>query len=455
MIKESKFSDIKKTIKYPRAFYYDYESISFDVINYISKNISMLGLYLSYLELNGIEYQVDCRPNNKFYINKCFKHKSWGNDYPFTIIENDGLFACRGCWNGGHIIDFVGEAYKLSSDEILKILFSYINGTYDELSDTEKNIYDQLFYRYSLKDKYISISKEKQQKLDNRIKRYIESSKKEINYFKIAQRLGCSSEYVKRFIENQNIEESYKEEIKMDLTQFRSFKELISTPVSEGEYNQILQMIEEIYNTSFDNQTWIGVILEFLNDNTNDKYYSEYYLTPDLSYGTRKYTYRFISTEENMPHSITDADIQVLKKFNARPQFILYDYEEQPSADIFAYLEQHRTLRKVLESIGMTEELKEHLCEYCFYRIKEEKHQARLVDLGNGKVWNPDLWKPIGFKPVEIDQAKIMAENLRKTNSFLDYQAPEDRYEVRGIMPSSKNKTLELTPPKPIIQPQD
>ena len=52
----------------------------------------------------------------------------------------------------------------------------------------------------------------------------------------------------------------------MDLTQFRSFKELISTPVSENEYNQVIQMIEEIYNTSFQNQVWMGVILEFLNE---------------------------------------------------------------------------------------------------------------------------------------------------------------------------------------------
>ena len=234
----------------------------------------------------------------------------------------------------------------------------------------------------------------------------------------------------------------------MEIWQFKSFKELISTPVKESEYNQIQQMIEEIYNTSFINQVWMGVILEFLNDNQDDKYYNEYYLTPDFSYGTRKYTYRFISTQEDIPDSITDSDIQVLKRFKAKTPFILYDYEEEPSSDIFAYFEQPRTLKKVLESIGMSEELKIHLCEYCFYQVKQEKRQERLVDLGDGKVWNPDLWKPIGYKPVEIDDAEIMAENLKKTNSFLDYQAPNDRYEVRGIMPSSKNKTLELTPPK-------
>ena len=61
----------------------------------------------------------------------------------------------------------------------------------------------------------------------------------------------------------------------------------------------------------------------------------------------------------------------------------------------------------------------------------------------NGKTWNPDLWKPIGYKPVDVKP--IFSQ---KHTGFVEYQAPEDRYEVRGIMPSSKNKTLELTPPK-------
>ena len=51
------------------------------------------------------------------------------------------------------------------------------------------------------------------------------------------------------------------------------------------------------------------------------------------------------------------------------------------------------------------------------------------------KKLNPDLWKPVGFEQVELppDCAKYPP----KKNSFLDYQAPEDRYEVRGIMPKA------------------
>ena len=49
------------------------------------------------------------------------------------------------------------------------------------------------------------------------------------------------------------------------------------------------------------------------------------------------------------------------------------------------------------------------------------------------KKWNPDLWKPIGIKPVEVKE--IIQPG--KQQSFLDYQAPEDRYEVRGVMPKA------------------
>jgi len=79
------------------------------------------------------------------------------------------------------------------------------------------------------------------------------------------------------------------------------------------------------------------------------------------------------------------------------------------------------------------------------YRVYQESSQENLIDLGNGKKWNPDLWKPIGIKPVETDD---YIKPRQSTGGFIPCQAPNDRYEVRGIMPSSKNKTLELTPPK-------
>lgn len=49
------------------------------------------------------------------------------------------------------------------------------------------------------------------------------------------------------------------------------------------------------------------------------------------------------------------------------------------------------------------------------------------------KKWNPNLWKPIGIKPAEVSEHSEPG----KKESFLDYQAPDDRYEVRGIMPKA------------------
>ncbi len=157
----------------------------------------------------------------------------------------------------------------------------------------------------------------------------------------------------------------------MKIEDFKSFNELISTPVDDCKYRQAKELIDDIYNKSLDNQVWISVILSYLN-NGNEENYNEYYLTPDLSYGTRKYAYRFISKEEDMPNSITDSDVEVLRKLNAQTKFILYDYQEIVSSHIFDYLKYKRTLKEVINSIGMSEEVKNHLCEYCFNRVKRE-----------------------------------------------------------------------------------
>lgn len=160
----------------------------------------------------------------------------------------------------------------------------------------------------------------------------------------------------------------------MKLEQVNSFKELnsIKPENDETKINQ-QQLLYEILSTSYKNEVWIGLIIDFLNDNDENKEYKEYYLKPYGSLGTRKYTYRFISTDEDMPCSISDDDIGVLKRLNAQPRFILYDYQEKPNKDPFAYLENERNLIDVLQIIGMKEELANYLCEYCFDKLKQEK----------------------------------------------------------------------------------
>ena len=55
------------------------------------------------------------------------------------------------------------------------------------------------------------------------------------------------------------------------------------------------------------------------------------------------------------------------------------------------------------------------------------------------KQWNSSLWKSLGIKPVGI---KDYVKEGESTGGFLPFQDPETYYEVRGIMPSSKNETL-------------
>lgn len=79
------------------------------------------------------------------------------------------------------------------------------------------------------------------------------------------------------------------------------------------------------------------------------------------------------------------------------------------------------------------------------YRTYQKSSQENLIDLGNGRKWDPELWKPIGFKLVKIDD---YIKPGQSTGGFIPYQAPEDRYVVRGIMPAPESKKLILTPPK-------
>ncbi len=122
----------------------------------------------------------------------------------------------------------------------------------------------------------------------------------------------------------------------------------------------------------------------------------------------------------------------MLKKFHAKTPFILYDYEEKPTADEFDYLTKQRTLRKVLESIGMSDELKEHLCEFCFYQVKQEENKVSPEEPEVKKGFNPELWQPV----VPYHPAPSKVYRRSKTESFLDYEPVSERYQVPGLLPT-------------------
>ena len=198
--RESYFTNIKNIIYgVRRKIYYDFCSISCEELEYISDNISMLGLYLSYLEYNKIDYKISVRPNKKYHFNKCFVHNCRGVDYPFIILEKEGLFACHGCNYSGHIVDFIAGEYDLSKDETLKIIYSFINKEYESLNEEEKELYNKIFYKYELKDYYNQKSEEKSKYINERILRYAELNQdKDISC--IAKRLAYTEDIVKRVL---------------------------------------------------------------------------------------------------------------------------------------------------------------------------------------------------------------------------------------------------------------
>lgn len=63
-----------------------------------------------------------------------------------------------------------------------------------------------------------------------------------------------------------------------------------------------------------------------------------------------------------------------------------------------------------------------------------EESSLKQTGIKKEKQFNPSLWKPIGFKPVDVKPVYS-----QKHTGFVEYQAPEDRYEVRGVMPPAKN----------------
>lgn len=185
-----------------------HEQIDIDILEYINSKVSMLGIYLSYLESQGIEYKVECRPNNKFYINTCSFHNNLNEDYSLIILEDKGLFLCHRCGNGGSIINFIMEVYKIELSDAVEIINCFINQNFDKLSIENKKIYNQLFCSYDLKDEYIKISAYKTEYLNNRINNYLnylESLNKEVNIDKVSKRLSCSKKYVKSIYNKRHL----------------------------------------------------------------------------------------------------------------------------------------------------------------------------------------------------------------------------------------------------------
>lgn len=167
----------------------------------IKNTISVLRMCLSFLEARNIAYKVDVRPEYKFYVT-CPLHNN--EDTSLVIREQDNEWFCYGCHNGGNIIDFIKELYGLENDDprLFRVLESRLNEDYESLSDEEKVMYSELFGTYSdpNKDIYYLESERKTTELNSKIRKYIDTQEEiePVDYEKVARKLSCSKEYVKK-----------------------------------------------------------------------------------------------------------------------------------------------------------------------------------------------------------------------------------------------------------------
>lgn len=131
-----------------------------------------------------------------------------------------------------------------------------------------------------------------------------------------------------------------------------------------------------------------------------------------------------------------DTDISPVKKYNYTLRSLFS--RNTKLIDYLSNIDLSEIIVKKLKSYNLTEQ--DNLEQV--FSTKEIDFIKKLVIVNSKeKIWNSDLWKPLGIKPVEVNN---YVKSGNSTGGFLPYQNPDDRYEVRGIMPSSKNKTLKL-----------
>lgn len=113
---------------------------------------------------------------------------------------------------------------------------------------------------------------------------------------------------------------------------------------------------------------------------------------------------------------------------------------EEFKYDAISWVEEHNYLYDLIDPYDEISPTDNYSSEETIEKIYNTYNEIiSSYKFRHDKIWNPDLWKPLGIKPIEI---KDIIEPAKSTGGFLPYQDPNDRYEVRGIMPSSKNSDI-------------
>lgn len=161
--------------------------------------VSDLSILRIWLSLLGEDIIVKPRANNIFYSECCFHNT---DDIPVCIDDNKKGFYCYGCGSGGTIITLIANYFNIEREDVVNILYAYINNNLNSLDKDGLEIIKKIFENYDsvLVDKYLEESRQKTSCLNDRISRYIDKfgdSQEIIN--KMTKRLCCSRDYIIRY----------------------------------------------------------------------------------------------------------------------------------------------------------------------------------------------------------------------------------------------------------------
>lgn len=214
----------------------DFDNLKYtDEIMYsIKKNIFLLGIVesvFSNLHINKPILKV--YPNNKFFYNFCPFHNNSSTCHDFFVDERYHLYYCFGCGARGNAFDFLMGVYNLDINSVADIL-GVISGQFDVsiLNENQLKIYNLLIKNYH---NYTNLMKKSEMKtiyLTDRIKKYLELHPLEdeptIYYFKkVADRLSCSTDFVRKIYEKTPSYKEYQKEKQKKLRLEESKKKYI------------------------------------------------------------------------------------------------------------------------------------------------------------------------------------------------------------------------------------
>ena len=170
----------------------------------INSDLSILRVFISICKSNQLDIEIKPRINNNFYCNCLFHNAS---DFPLRIVEDKKAYCCYSCGVGGTVVSLISNYYSISPNESVKLLYGFLSNDLDSFNKDQLDILREIFQYYNspISEELFIDSQKKTEKLDERIKKYIKSNNcPQGSEARIANRLCCSKNYVKRFLPNSS-----------------------------------------------------------------------------------------------------------------------------------------------------------------------------------------------------------------------------------------------------------